>query len=111
MPKKTASATSAVTSGFVIAAEAICSGRDRLAAALRSAAPGLRLRRHDQLSQEAARVRGGARGPLLGGSGRDQLAARLAPLGTEVDDPVGGLDDVEVVLDDDHGVARIDQPV
>ena len=42
--------------------------------------------------------------------GRDQLAARLAALGPEVDDPVGGLDHVEVVLDHDHGVADVDEP-
>ena len=29
----------------------------------------------------------------------------------EVDDPVGGLDDVEVVLDDEDGVALVDEPV
>ncbi len=29
----------------------------------------------------------------------------------EVDHPVGGLDDVEVVLDHDHGVAGVDQAV
>ena len=33
-------------------------------------------------------------------------AAAGAALGAEVDDPVGGLDDVQVVLDDDDGVAR-----
>ena len=36
--------------------------------------------------------------------GDDQAAARAA-LGAQVDDPVGGLDDVQVVLDDDDGVA------
>ena len=39
------------------------------------------------------------------------LAAVLARLGADVDQPVGLLDHVEVVLDDDHGVAEIDQPV
>ena len=32
-------------------------------------------------------------------------------LGPEVDDPVGRLDDVEVVLDDDDGVALVDEAV
>ena len=36
---------------------------------------------------------------------------RLAAPGPEVDDPVGAFDDVQVVLDDDHGVARVDQPI
>ena len=31
------------------------------------------------------------------------------PSRPEVDDPVGGLDDVEVVLDDEHRVALVDQ--
>ena len=37
--------------------------------------------------------------------------ARLAALGTHVDDPVGTLDHIQVVLDHDHGVALVDQPV
>ena len=28
-----------------------------------------------------------------------------------VDDPIGGLDDIEVVLDDDDGIAVVTQPV
>ena len=35
----------------------------------------------------------------------------LAALGAEVDDPVGLLDHVEVVLDHEHRVARVDQPL
>ena len=31
--------------------------------------------------------------------------ARVAAVGSEIDDPVGGLQDVEVVLDDEQGVA------
>src|SRR6059036_2928262 len=38
-------------------------------------------------------------------------AAVVAALGPEIDDPVGGLDDVHVVLDDHHGIALIHQPV
>ena len=38
-------------------------------------------------------------------------AALLPALRTQVDEPVGGLDDVEVVLDHDDGVAAVDQPV
>ena len=38
-------------------------------------------------------------------AGGDDLAATVTTLGAKVDDPVGGLDDIEVVLDDHHGVA------
>ncbi len=40
----------------------------------------------------------------------DHPAAAGAALRPHVDDPVGGLDDVQVVLDDDHRVAGVDQP-
>src|SRR6267378_930563 len=40
---------------------------------------------------------------------RDDAAAAFAAFGAEVDDPVGLFDDVEVVLDDEHGVAEIDE--
>ena len=56
-----------------------------------------------------------------GGSGRrrdvlrrardDDLAAARAALRAEIDDPVGRLDHVEVVLDHDHRVAVIDEPM
>jgi hypothetical protein len=45
-----------------------------------------------------------------GGHGED-LAAAGAAFGAEVDDPVGLLDDVEVVLDRDDGVAAVDEAV
>ena len=41
----------------------------------------------------------------------DDEAAVGAALRADVDDPVGALDDVEVVLDHDHGVAGVDEPV
>ena len=41
-------------------------------------------------------------------AGRDDAAAAIAAFGTEVDDPVGGLDHVEVVLDHDDRVAVVD---
>ena len=53
----------------------------------------------------------GDRGDLLGCAGGDDAAALVAALGTEVDDPVRGLDHVQVVLDHDHRVAAIDQRV
>src|SRR5665647_517045 len=39
----------------------------------------------------------------------DHPATAVAALGTQVDNPVGVLDDVQVVLDDDDGVALVDQ--
>ena len=49
------------------------------------------------------------RGDLLGRARGDDLAAALAALGAQVDDPVGARDDVEVVLDDDDRVALVAQ--
>ena len=48
---------------------------------------------------------------LLRGAGRDHGAAVVAALGTEVDDPVRSLDDVEVVLDDDNRAAGVREAV
>ena len=42
---------------------------------------------------------------------RSTIAALLPALRTHVDEPVGGLDDVEVVLDHDDAVALVDEPV
>jgi hypothetical protein len=39
------------------------------------------------------------------------MAAGIAAFGAEIDDPVGGLDDFEIVLDDEHRVAGLDQRV
>ena len=50
-------------------------------------------------------------GDLLGRPRDDDPPAPRATLGAEVDHVVGGLDDVEVVLDDDHGVALVDETV
>ena len=46
---------------------------------------------------------------VLRRAGGDQLAAGVAAFGAEVDQPVGGADHVEVVLDDDERVARFEQ--
>ena len=48
-------------------------------------------------------------GDLLGRADGDDVAAGVAAFGAEVDDPVGGLDHFEIVLDDDHRVALVDQ--
>jgi hypothetical protein len=39
------------------------------------------------------------------------LAAAGTAFGSEIDDPVGSLDHIEVVFDHDHGVAVVAQPV
>src|SRR6201994_4661886 len=59
------------------------------------------------------RRRPAALGPrdLLGRPGRDDRSALLAGAGSEVDDPVGTGDDVEVVLDHHNRVPRVDEPV
>src|SRR5579864_9143369 len=43
---------------------------------------------------------------LLGRALRDDAAAFVAAFGAEIDDPVGLFDDVEMVLDDQHGIAE-----
>ena len=48
-------------------------------------------------------------GNLLGCPLGNQAATAVAALGAKVDNPVGVLDDVEVVLDDDDRVALVDQ--
>ena len=80
---------------------------DALAARRRALA---RLRR-DQAGEEGAR--GGLRlgRDLLGRARGDQVAALLAALRAHVEQPVGGLDHVEVVLDHDDGVALVDEPL
>ena len=50
-------------------------------------------------------------GDILRGAGDHDFTAADAAFRAEVNDPVGGLDDIEVVLDDDDGVAVITQPV
>src|SRR6185312_17072342 len=56
-------------------------------------------------------VRAGVGRNLLGRAGRDDLAAPLAAFGAEVNEPVGRLDDVQVVLDDHDGVALVAEAV
>ena len=50
-------------------------------------------------------------GDLLRRAFDDDSAARAAGFGAEIDQPIGGLDDVHVVLDDDDGVAKIDEAI
>ena len=55
------------------------------------------------------RSRLSARGDFLGCAFGDDVATRLTTLGAHIDDPVGSLDDLKVVLDDDHRVPLIDE--
>jgi len=68
-----------------------------------------------RLLQEAPEVLAGGRVRLarevLWRAFCDHEPALVATLGAEVDEPVGGLQHIQVVLDDDHGIAVIDQPV
>ena len=67
--------------------------------------------REPGLSAEvAAGDAGGAGGDGGGGAGGDEGAAGGSAAGAHVEDPVGGADEVEVVLDDDDGGAVGDQP-
>src|SRR3954468_7186943 len=63
----------------------------------------------EDVAEKGCRVTGGAVGDRLGRAFGNDGAAPTPTFGTHVDDPVGGLDDVEVVLDDDDRVALLDQ--
>src|SRR5688500_13647849 len=86
---------------------AVPTNRDQRAR--RSTAPPVWSLQTEQRSQELAGVALGRLGHRLGCALDEHGAAAVAALGAEVDDPVGRLDDVEVVLDDEHGVALVDQ--
>ena len=59
--------------------------------------------------QELSRIRFCDAADLLGRADRDHLAAAVAAFWAQVDDLVGHLDDIQVVLDDQHAVAGIHQ--
>ncbi len=70
-----------------------------------------RLRRDYQLGEKLPRMRDRLGRHLLRRSLRDHPAALLAALRTHVDQPVSALDHIEVVLDHDHAVPRVDKPL
>ena len=62
-----------------------------------------------KLAQEPAGVAGRARGNVFGRAVRDDVTAFVTRVGPQVNDPIGALDDVEVVLDDEHRMAGINE--
>ena len=56
-------------------------------------------------------MRVGTGGDRLGRSGHHHPSAAGSSFGSEIDDPVGGLDDIEVVFDHQDGVPLVDEPV
>ena len=61
--------------------------------------------------EKAARVRAWVPGNVLGSAGDDDPASAITAFGPQVHDPIGCLDDVQIVLDNHHRVAVVAQPV
>ena len=61
--------------------------------------------------QRLAGVGGFALDDVFWSAFEDNVTAFVAAFGSEVDDVVSVLDDVEVVLDNHHGISAIYQPV
>ena len=59
--------------------------------------------------EELPGVRLRVAGNLLRGTRGDDLSALFAAFGTEINEPVGGFDDVEIVFDDKEGSASVEQ--
>src|SRR5260370_13080614 len=59
--------------------------------------------------EKAARVRLRIARHLLGSSHRDDLAALIASLGAQIDQPVGGFDDVEIMFNHQQRSATLEQ--
>ena len=75
----------------------------------------MRARWHSTFSEHLAQKRRSAADPILRDffrrSGRDDLAAFRARFRPDIDDVIRFRDHAEIVLDHDHGVAFIDQPM
>ena len=59
------------------------------------------------LGEEAAGPAFGGFGDLLGRALRDYAPAAIAALRSKIEDPISCLDDVEIMFDDDDGIAVI----
>src|SRR6267143_1305385 len=70
---------------------------------------GYRELRVEDTLEVLAGVRAAVAHDLFRGAGGNDFAALIPAFRAEVDDVIGGLEYVEVVLDDDHGVPGIDQ--
>ena len=62
-------------------------------------------------AEKLAGIRAGSSCDFSGAAMRDDASAIFTTFGAEVENPVGVADDVEVVLDDDDGVAEIGEAV
>src|SRR5437870_5610801 len=87
------------SSNFIISA---------LAAELR---PSARTPTQGLLEDLAGEGLAGLAANVLGRADGDHPATVVSSLGPEIDDPVGRLDHVDVVLDDDHGIALLHELV
>ena len=58
-----------------------------------------------------AGVAGGALGYGFGVALRDDFAAFIAGIGAQVNHPISGFDDVQVVLDDEHRMSGVHEPL
>ena len=85
------------------------SGRRRRGRGAPAVRAGPRRRGLEVRAQGTPGVARRAGGHLLHGAGHHHLAARLAALRTQVHDPVGGGDHVQVVLHDDERVPGLEQ--
>src|SRR5687768_11163829 len=72
-------------------------------------AVGVRTAYGQHVAQVSAGVRRGDLDNLFRRPRGDDLAPLMAAFGAQIDDPVSGLDDIEVVLDDEQAVPRLQQ--
>src|SRR6185312_3908348 len=102
-------AKSALGAGSALSRPAVEGFRQRRLTYSRPAGGRFGLLSLQQGPQVLAGVRLRVLGELIGRAAADQRAAAFAAFGAEIDDPVGGLDHIQVVLDADDGVALIAQ--
>src|SRR3989442_1489735 len=102
-----ASASALLTATKLVPQSAVASSSAR-SACRRVIAPSGRSR---DVPEIASRGRVGVASDVLRSPLRDDAPARVAGARSQLDHPVGPLDDVEMVLDDEHAVAGVDEPV